>query len=154
KKRNFFDFPMPDVYVTVAGEKINIGRDEQGRLYHMHGGKKFKEILRYFHSPIAALFSKSNPLLQLATKFAMDHTPSEEGIFPVRGVYVDGEFGPWDGTQKWTKERAWSIAKELTVTSLPYSLQTMVNDFFDSKESWTNALARAGLKFGVSGAGA
>jgi hypothetical protein len=154
KKRNFFDFEMPKVYVTVAGEKIYLGRDEQGRLYHMHGGKKFKEILRYFHSPIAALFSKSNPLLQLGMKLAMDHTPSEEGIFPVRGVYVEGEYKPWDGTEKWTKERALSMVKEVGITSLPYSLQTMVNDFFDSKESWTNALSRMGLKFGISGAGA
>src|SRR5690606_10124907 len=92
KRRGFFDIQMPDIYFTVAGQKINMGRDENGRQYFVHAGKKFKEIERYFHSPVSALFSKSTPLVQDAMKFTMDHTPSEEGIFPVRGAYVEGEF--------------------------------------------------------------
>lgn len=153
KKRNLFDVEMPDFYITIAGDKINVGRDEDGRKYYVHGGKKIREIGRYFTSPIANLFSKTSPLIQDATKFSLDYTPSEEGIFPVRGAYVEGEFRPWDGTKKHTVERAISYAKEIASGSLPYSLQTAVSDYFDSKEQFFQAIGRTGLKFIFSGGG-
>lgn len=154
KRRNMFDVEMPDFYITIAGDRINVGRDESGRQYYMHPGKKIREIGRYFTSPIANLFSKSSPLIQEATKFALDYTPSEEGLFPVRGAYVEGEFKPWDGTKKHTIERAVSYAKEIASSTLPYSLQTAVSDLFDSKEQFIQALARTGFKFLLSGGGA
>jgi hypothetical protein len=153
KRRNLFDIEMPDFYITIAGDKINVGRDENGRQYYMHGGKKIREIGRYFTDPIANLFSKSSPLIQDATKFALDHTPSEGGLFPVRGAYVEGEFKPWDGTKKHTIDRAISYAKEIAAGTLPYSLQTAVGDLFDSKEQFLQAIARTGFKFVFSGGG-
>jgi hypothetical protein len=153
KRRNLFDIEMPDFYITIAGDKIQVGRDETGRQYYMHGGKKIREIGRYFTDPIANLFSKSSPLIQDATKFALDHTPSEGGLFPVRGAYVEGEFKPWDGTKKHTIDRAISYAKEIAGGSLPYSLQTAVSDLFDSKEQFLQAISRTGFKFLFSGGG-
>lgn len=153
KRRNLFDIEMPDFYITIAGDKIQVGRDENGRQYYMHGGKKIREIGRYFTDPIANLFSKSSPLIQDATKFALDHTPSEGGLFPVRGAYVEGEFKPWDGTKKHTIERAISYAKDIAGGTLPYSLQTAVSDLFDSKEQFLQAITRTGFKFLFSGGG-
>ena len=153
KRRNLFDIEMPDFYITIAGDKIQVGRDENGRQYYMHGGKKIREIGRYFTDPIANLFSKSSPLIQDATKFALDHTPSEGGLFPVRGAYVEGEFKPWDGTKKHTIDRAISYAKEIAGGTLPYSLQTAVSDLFDSKEQFLQAITRTGFKFVFSGGG-
>jgi hypothetical protein len=153
KRRNLFDIQMPDFYITVAGDKINVGRDENGRQYYMHGGKKIREIGRYFTNTIANLFSKSSPLIQDATKFALDYTPSEEGLFPVRGAYKEGEFRPWDGTKKHTIDRAISYAKEIAGGTLPYSLQTAVSDLFDSKEQFFQAITRTGFKFIFSGGG-
>ena len=153
KRRNLFDIEMPDFYITIAGDKINVGRDENGRQYYVHGGKKIREIGRYFTDPIANLFSKSSPLIQDATKFAIDHTPSEGGLFPVRSAYKEGEFQPWDGTKKHTIDRAVSYAKEIATGTLPYSLQTAVSDLFDSKEQFLQAIARTGFKFAFSGGG-
>lgn len=153
KRRNLFDIEMPDFYITIAGDKINVGRDENGRQYYVHGGKKIREIGRYFTDPIANLFSKSSPLIQDSTKFAIDHTPSEGGLFPVRGAYKEGEFQPWDGTKKHTIDRAVSYAKEIATGTLPYSLQTAVSDLFDSKEQFLQAIARTGFKFAFSGGG-
>ncbi len=153
KRRNMFDIEFPDFYITIAGDKINMGRDENGRLYHQHGGKKIREIFRYFHDPVAALFSKSTPVIQNAVKYALDYTPTEGGIFPVRGAYVEGEFRPWDGTKKHTIERAVSYAKDIGSSILPFSLQTAVSDLFDSKEQFAQAIARTGFKFLFSGGG-
>lgn len=154
KRSNFFDIEMPDVYVTIAGQKVNIGRDENGRKYYMHAGKKVREIAAYFDHPVAAVFSKSTPAIRLGTKYALDYTPSADGLFPVRGAYVEGEFRPWDGSKKWTIARAKSYAKELIGSSLPFSVQTVVSDYFNSEEAWYAALARAGLKFTASAGGA
>lgn len=153
KRRNMFDVEMPDFYIEINGDQISMGRDEKGRKYFMHGGKKVREIYRYFHSPISALFAKSTSLIQNATKFAIDYTPSEEGIFPVRGAYVEGEFRPWDGTKKGTIARATSYAKEIASSTLPYSLQTIISDAFDSQEDFLQALSRTGFKFIQSGGG-
>jgi hypothetical protein len=153
KRRNMFDVQMPDIYITVGGDKINVSRDEQGRLYHMHGGKKVREIYHYFEDPVTALFSKSTALVQQAVKWALGYTPAQDGLFPVRGAYTEGEFRPWDGSKKWTTDRAVSMAKDMASTMLPYSLQTVISDTFDSKEEWYKALIRTGAKFVMSGAG-
>ncbi len=154
KRRNFFDIAMPDINVTIAGQNINVGRDENGRQYYMHGGKKVREIGAYLDHPVAAIFSKLSPALRLGTKFTIDHTPSADGLFPVQGAYVEGEFRPWNGTKKGTLDRANAYAKEIINSSLPFSLQTIIGDYFNSNEDWKAALARTGFKFLASGGGA
>lgn len=147
------DIAMPDMDVDILGNKINIGRDENGRRIYFHMGKKLLEIFRYFKHPLHAAFTKSSPILHLLTNFMFDHTPTEEGLYPVRGKYVEGEFRPWNGSRVNSKERYIEYVKHLGVTSTPYAVQSIANDFSNSEKGFGEALVRTGVRLVTSGFG-
>jgi hypothetical protein len=82
-----------------------------------------------------------------------DHTPTEEGLYPVRGKYVEGEFRPWNGSKVNSKERYLEYIKHLGITSTPYAVQSIANDFSNSEKGWGEAVVRTGVRLVTSGFG-
>lgn len=124
---NWYKIPLPDISFTKNGKQINLGRDEKGRRYYMHGGKQALELGKYFREPINALIGKSNPLLRMMFKQVMNGTPWGERLFIEGGTYKYGEQKPWNATDPFTfarfGERAKSVAKDL----LPFGVSNLVN---------------------------
>ncbi len=60
----WYQFPLPDFDVDIAGRTFNPGRDSLNKKLYGHFGKQMLEIGRYYTDPLSSLFSKSNPLIQ------------------------------------------------------------------------------------------
>jgi|SRR5690348_14799708 len=125
--KRWWAFQLPDLKVKILGRELNFGRDEKGRRLYSHFGKKLFEIFHYGNDPVGALFSKSNPVAQLAIVQMLGGTPSlEHGVFPAKGIYKEGRFVPWEG--KKGLEQALPRAKEIAKTFLPFAGQRFTEE--------------------------
>jgi len=115
-------FPLPDMEFKVGDVTINPGRDDKGRRLHTHAGKQMLEIGRYVTSPISALFTKANPIIQAIGTQAIGGTPYEGGVFPAQGKWEGGKFKQWGGSRPGTLKRAAYRAKEAASNVVPFSV--------------------------------
>jgi len=122
----WYQFSLPDANVKIGPTTLNLGRDLNNKKMYGHFGKQFLEILGYGTQPTATLFSKSNPIFQMAYQQLVGSTLSADGSYPARGKYDEGEFKPWDATKPYTAGRAVSRAKALAHSVSPFSLSTLV----------------------------
>lgn len=120
----WYQFPLPDAEVKIGPTSINLGRDTNNKKMYGHFGKQFLEVLGYGTKPVQTIFSKSNPIFQLAYQQLIGATPSEDGSFPVRGKYDKGKFKAWDATEPYTVGRAASRGAALVQGVSPFSVST------------------------------
>jgi len=123
----WYQFPLPDFDVTIAGIPFNPGRDSIGKKLYGHFGKQMLEIGRYFTDPASALFSKANPLIQIVGKQILGGTPYEGKIFPARYAYKAGKSVPWEGTERGSLEEYISRGKEVISDVMPFSLKRVLD---------------------------
>ena len=129
----WFKFPLPDVPVKIGGKMFNPGRDAgtkwkpEGTKLYSHFGKQALEIKDEMYHPFSTLFSKSNPLIQMAWKQVLGSSPSKRDPFAVRSRYVPAsrKWEAWDATKKGTPERFVSRAAQLVEDVAPFSMHAL-----------------------------
>jgi len=131
----WYQFPLPDVPVKIAGYEFNPGRDAKGHRTYGHLGKSAIEIGHYFTKPIGEMFSKSNPLLQIIYKQLTGTTPSDKGPFMIQGAYKHGRHVPWGGTEPGTYDRFVARSKQLASEVLPFSARGILPESITGEKS-------------------
>jgi len=120
------NFPLPDIDVKIAGQIFNPGRDAKGKKLVGHFGKQAKEILRHFVDPISSFFSKTNPLIQMATDQIFGGTPRKGGgMWLAEPAWKYGKSVPWEGKEGLAQIP--SRVKHLLKGLLPYSTSTLTD---------------------------
>lgn len=123
----WYKFPLIDAQIPLpGGNSFNPGRDSEGHKLYGHVAKQVLEVYKEIMTPLAELFVKSNPLIQVAWRQILEQTPGEEKTWAVRGKYDKGEMKPWDATESWTLGRAVSRATDLAQSTLPFNVAGLV----------------------------
>ena len=123
----FFHFQLPDIELSVMGNKFNPGRDKDGRLRYSHHGKQLLELANYATNTVGALYSKSSAAIQFVLPFVTGSIPGE-GNWKPRGTWKGGNTVPWDGSEPFTLARLGSRAKFVGENLVPFVANSLYND--------------------------
>jgi len=118
---------LPDINITLGNTTFNPGRDKNDKKLYAHMGKQMLEIGHYFTEPVSVLFSKSNPIFQMAFKQAVGGTPWKDSIFIERGKWARGDYLPWDASKSWTLDRLSSRMKSLVGDLIPFGISNLMD---------------------------
>ena len=119
----WYQFPLPDFDVDIAGRTFNPGRDSLNKKLYGHFGKQMLEIGRYYTDPLSSLFSKSNPLIQIVGKQILGGTPYKRKIFPAQYAFKKGSIVPWKGAERGSLKEYAARGKEIVSDVMPFSIQ-------------------------------
>lgn len=105
--------------------QIPIGKDADGRMLYIHGGKQALEIEGWIAHPVNEFYKKMNAIPQTLFEQLSGVSIGEGDNWVVQGAYKKGKKGlrPWDGTDPGTLGNMASRLRHAAKQFVPFSLR-------------------------------